>query len=248
MTTTIEADPAASEIDASELFRSEYARFKALSARARRHLPVKWEETHPCLDDRTKTTGFDRHYIYHTAWAARTVARLKPARHVDVSSALYFSSIVSAFVPCDYFEYRPVKLALKGLRVATADLLDLPFADQSVESISCMHVVEHVGLGRYGDPLDVNGDLKAMAELKRVVALGGSLLLVVPVGRPRVVFNAHRIYGFDPILQQFDGLDLQEFALIPDGHFGLGLVMNPDAAFVAKQNYGCGCFWFRRPS
>jgi len=47
-----------------------------------------------------------------------------------------------------------------------------------------MNVVEHVGLGRYGEPLDPEGDIKAMRELRRVLAPGGSLLFVVPVGRP----------------------------------------------------------------
>ena len=229
-------------------FRDEFAAFRAMAARAERKLAVSWDEAKPCLDDRTATTGFDRHYVYHTAWAARVVARTRPARHVDVSSSLYFAAIASAFVPVDYYEYRPADLNLSNLRTGTADLLALPFADRSVASISCMHVIEHVGLGRYGDPLDPDGDLKAMAELARVLAPGGDLLFVAPVGRPRVVFNAHRVYGLDDVLAAFGGLELNELALIPDGRHGLGLVTDPDPAFVAAQNYGCGCFWFRRPA
>ena len=234
------------DIDRLAQFRAEFERFKPMS-RARRGLAVRWEDTNPCLDDRTDRCGFDRHYVYHTGWAARVIAQTRPAKHVDVSSSLYFASIASAFVPVDYYEYRPVNLSLPGLRAATADLLALPFAAASVESISCMHVIEHVGLGRYGDPLDADGDLKAIAELRRVVARDGSILFVVPVGRPRVVFNAHRIYGFDQVLGYFEGMDLEQFALIPDGRFNRGIVMNPDEDFVAEQNYGCGCFWFRRP-
>ncbi len=51
----------------------------------------------------------------------------------------------------------------------TANILDLPFKGNSVESLSCMHVVEHIGLGRYGDPMDPEGDIEAIKELKRVV-------------------------------------------------------------------------------
>ena len=40
-----------------------------------------------------------------------------------------------------------------------------------------MHVVEHIGLGRYGDQVDPDGDLMAMKELERVTAKLGKLLL-----------------------------------------------------------------------
>ena len=110
-----------------------------------------------------------------------------------------------------------------------------------------MHVVEHIGLGRYGDPIDPEGDLNAMSELARVLAPGGSLLFVVPVGKPRVEFNAHRIYSPEQIRDHFGGFDLQQFALIPDGRHQMGLVINPSPEFANSQNYACGCFWFRRP-
>jgi SAM-dependent methyltransferase len=234
--------------DFAATFRDEFAAFRAMSARSPRELPVRWDDAKPFPDDRTATTGFDRHYVYHTAWAARVIARTRPARHVDVSSSIYFAAIASAFMPVDYYEFRPVRLELDNLETNVADLTKLPFADASVASISCMHVVEHVGLGRYGDPLDAEGDLAAMNELKRVVAPGGDLLLVVPVGRPRVVFNAHRIYGLGHVLDASAGLRLEQFALIPDGRFGRGLVIDPKPQFVEEQNYGCGCFWFRRPA
>src|SRR2546423_10328582 len=168
---------------ASDPFRAEFDRFRTLTAASARRLPISWDERRPCLEDRTEHCAFDRHYIYHTAWAARILATSRPARHVDISSSLYFSAIASAFVPIDYYEYRPVNIHLPNLRAATADLHDLPFTDTSVASLSCMHVVEHIGLGRYGDDLDPDGDLKAIAELQRVLAPDGSLLFVVPVGR-----------------------------------------------------------------
>jgi len=54
---------------------------------------------------------------------------------------------------------------------------------------------EHDGLGKYGDPIDPNGDLKSMKELKTVMKEDGILFLAVPVGLDRIVFNLHRIYG-----------------------------------------------------
>ena len=95
-----------------------------------------------------------------------------------------------------------------------------------------MHVAEHIGLGRYGDPLDPDGDLKAMGELKRVLAPGGLLLFVVPVGQPRVCFNAHRIYSYGQIVEAFAKLYLEEFALIPDDSIDGGLIINATAEFA----------------
>jgi SAM-dependent methyltransferase len=224
-------------------FRSEFKRFQQLSARSSPRFCLAWSERQLFLDDRTTGTPFDRHYIYHPAWAARVLARTRPALHVDIASTLHFCAIVSAFVPVTFYDYRPADLRLSDLSSEFADLLALPFPSGSVESLSCMHTVEHVGLGRYGDPIDPNGDLKAIAELKRVLAPGGSLLFVIPVGRPRILFNAHRIYAYDQIMSYFADLELREFALVPDHG---GLVENATEALANAQTYGCGCFWFKK--
>ena len=229
-----------------EQFRVQFDAFSRMQREAGREMELQWQDRLPCLDDATGNTPFDKHYLFHLAWAARIVAETRPKRHIDVSSALHFACIVSAFVPTEYYELRPVALGLDGLATAAADLVCLPFADRSIGSVSCMHVVEHVGLGRYGDRLDPVSDLNAMSELKRVLAPGGNLLFVVPVGKPRVQFNAHRVYAFEQVMECFSGLELVEFALITDQEHPAGLVRHAPAALVASQKYGCGCFWFRR--
>lgn len=233
-------------------FRHEFERFVDLSRAANRDLPLDWSDRLPCAGDQTAQTAFDRHYVYHTAWAARVLARLRPApiEHVDIASSLYFAAIASAFVPVRHYDYRPPDLRLPGLSCARADLTRLPFPDASLPSLSCMHVVEHVGLGRYGEELDPLGDLAAMAELSRVLAPAGHLLFVVPVGRPRVQFNAHRIYGFDQVRAAFPALDLVEFALVPDrtDPAGPALIDSATKEQSDRQRYGCGCFWFRKPA
>jgi hypothetical protein len=227
-------------------FRAEFRRFERMTEICGQRLPLKWDDRLPCLDDRTSSTSYDRHYVYHPAWAARVLAKTAPPCHVDLSSSLHFCTLVSAFMPVRFYDYRPANVKLSNLTSEAADLLALPFEDRSISSLSCMHVVEHIGLGRYGDPLDPDGDLKAIAELKRVLAPGGSLLFVVPVGRPRTMFNAHRIYSYDQVLGAFPELDLSEFTLIPDRDDDGGLVPNPTPEMMNAQRYGCGCFWFRR--
>lgn len=230
-------------------FRRDFAIFGSLQRFSSSDHPlVRWQDRRPCLGDRTAATSFDRHYVYHTAWAARVVRRLAPAEHVDIGSSLYFAGVASAFVAMRIYDYRPAQLRLDNLHSGAADLLALPFADGSIPSLSCMHVVEHVGLGRYGDPLDPDGDLKALAELQRVVAPGGVLLLVVPIGRPRIEFNAHRVYSRSMIEEHFSGWRLEEFALIPERAEQGGLVIDPSIELVAAQHYGCGCFLWWRPT
>jgi SAM-dependent methyltransferase len=200
------------------------------------------------LDDRDGAAGYDRHYFLHTAWAARVLAETSPTSHVDVSSHLTFSAVASAFVPMTLLEFAPPPTPVEGLEIQRGDVTRLPLADGSVKSLSCMHVVEHIGLGRYGDALDPEGDLKAMGELRRVLAPGGQLLLVVPVGRPRVVFNAHRVYDPGMVVEGLRPLKLSEFALIPDNHADGDLVRRADLSLGLHQSYGCGCFHFMKSS
>jgi Caenorhabditis protein of unknown function, DUF268 len=54
---------------------------------------------------------------------------------------------------------------------------------------------EHDGLGMYGDPLDPDGDLKAMRKMTERIKPGGLLFLAVPTGRDKILFNNARIYG-----------------------------------------------------
>jgi len=201
---------------------------------------------YPCLRDKTLATSFDRHYIFHTAWAARVLAKTNPKCHVDISSSLYFCSIVSSFVPVNFYDYRPAILDLSGLTSNHADLSALPFANESIQSLSCMHVIEHIGLGRYGDPLNPVGDLGAASELSRVLAVGGHLLIVVPLGKPNIYFNAHRVYSYDQVKAMFSNLLLMEFSLIPDDPRDGGIITDATPEQSFQQNYGCGLFWFSK--
>lgn len=229
------------------IYLKQYRAYKKINNR----FDMKFKDIYPCLRDNTKFTTFSRHYIYHPAWAARIINKNNPRFHVDISSTLHFGSILSSFIPVKFYDYRPANLVLDNLESSRADLLDLQFENNSIQSLSCMHTVEHIGLGRYGDPFSNDGDLKAMGELSRVLAINGNLLFVVPIGSKSIIqFNAHRIYTKDQILQYFDdfGLTLVEFTLIPEKEEDGGLVNNPSRELLSRQKYACGCFWFVKKS
>ena len=219
---------------------ADWRKYKKLDSAPR--FPLKMSDVYPCVTDKTPDTKFDRHYIYHTAWAARKLAQIKPVVHTDIASSLYFVGIASAFVPIQFYDFRPPELALSNVEVGQADLLRLPFTNGELKSLSCLHVIEHIGLGRYGDAVDPDGDRKAARELARVVAPGGSLLVVVPVGAAKLRFNAHRVYSKQMVLDLFPALTLKECTLIPDASGPL--LENATDNDIAAESFGCGCFWF----
>ena len=228
------------------IFNKQFKRYIELENSTNKRFSLNWKDRYPCISDATDNTDFDRHYVYHLAWATRILKQIHPDKHIDIGSYIYLPAILSAFFPSEYYEYRQPEIQLDNLLVASADLNDLPFSSNSINSLSCMHVVEHVGLGRYGDKLDYDGDLKAIREISRVLSKGGDLLFVVPVGQPKIMFNAHRIYSYDQIIVYFSDLQLMEFSLIPDNPKSGGLIRNASKALSDSQEYGCGCFWFKK--
>ena len=224
-------------------YRKQYKLFATLDTTNR--FSMSWQERYPCLDDATDNTPFEPHYLYHPAWAARIIAETKPRKHTDISSIVNFNAVVSAFIPVDFYDYRPASINLDNLKTAAIDLTNIAFASNSIPSLSCMHTVEHVGLGRYGDPLDPIGDIKAFNELNRVCAIDGNLLLVVPVGRPRIQFNAHRIYSPSQVLEHFTNFELKDFSIVLDD---ASYHKNASLDLAINQNFGCGCFWLKKIS
>jgi Caenorhabditis protein of unknown function, DUF268 len=110
-----------------------------------------------------------------------------------------------------------------------------------------MHVVEHIGLGRYGDSIDPEGDRVVASELARVLAPSGSLFFVVPrAEKAYIPYNAHRVYSFKEALGLLPGLDLLEFALIPDDAARWGMILNATEKDLIGQHYACGCLKLRK--
>lgn len=205
---------------------------------------VSWRDSYPCLSDREKETPFDPHYFFQAAWLARRLQVVRPSLHVDVGSSVLMVNVLSASVKTAFVDYRPLHVRLSNFSSLAGDILRLPFRDASVESLSCLHVIEHVGLGRYGDPLNPDGSRATAGELQRVLQPGGRLFLSVPVGRERVCFNAHRVHLPTTIHSYFQSLDLISFSLVDDsGRF----TENVHLSSALALGYGCGLFEFTKP-
>ena len=226
-------------------FKKDLRKFKQLSKEKSRidGMKVLNKDLQPILGDKTSKISFVSHYVHHTAWAARVLKKEGIKKHVDIGSSHYFAVLVSAFINFEYYEYRPMEIHLSGLFTGKADLTNLDFDDSSLSSLSCMHVVEHVGLGRYGDPIQPDGDLIAMRELSRVLKSGGHLLFVVPVGGPRLCFNRHSIYNPVEILNYFQDLNLIEFSVSTDSGV---YSKNVSPSDYIDQVYACGMYHFQK--
>ena len=80
-------------------------------------------------------------------------------------------------------------------RLKTITVSDFKKSPAQFDAAFSISSFEHDGLGRYGDPLDPQGDLIAMRNVKGMLKPDGLLFLAVPIGKDRLVWNAHRIYG-----------------------------------------------------
>jgi hypothetical protein len=205
--------------------------------------PLLHSNDHPCLHDRTASHPLDAHYFYQAVWAFRAIMASGATHHVDIGSQTNLVGMLTTITHTTFVDIRPLELDLENYACRTGSILSLPFPDNSIQSLSCLHVAEHIGLGRYGDPLDPLGTQKACHELARVLAPGGQLFFSLPVGKPRVCFNAHRIHSPEQILSYLSPLTLVEFSAVDDsGHFH----QDSDPADYLNANYACGLFRFTR--
>lgn len=90
---------------------------------------------YPCLQDKTESTPLDSVYFFQDTWAAKKIFELKPKKHVDVGSNAKTIGLISQFVETTMIDIRPLSLNLKGLNFKKGSILELPFKDNSVESI-----------------------------------------------------------------------------------------------------------------
>jgi len=193
---------------------------------------------YPCIYDATATTEIEPTYFYQDSWAFEHIVHNHPSRHVDVGSHHKYVALLSKVLPVTMVDIRPLSLPLDSLTFREGSILNLPYEDGSVPSISSLCVVEHIGLGRYGDPLDSRGTEKALDELKRIVAPGGDLYLSIPLDdENRTYFNAHRAFSEEYLFKLFKPFEVLNKRYIYGKEFCTEL----------RSGFGTGCYWLRKP-
>ncbi len=225
-------------------FCGDWFKYNRLETNA--NMRAKLTNLHPVLADIDEPAGqVDAHYFYQDIWAARRVYKSRPTHHVDIGSRLDgFVAHVLSFVPVTVIDIRPGPIAVTGLTFMqdNATTLDRLESD-SIGSLSSLHVGEHFGLGRYGDPIDPTAHLKFMASLARVLRPGGRLLFSVPSGVEKVCFNSYRVLSPDTILNAFSTLHLVSFSAITDeGTFLEDCTID----VIRGAEYGCGLYEFTK--
>ncbi len=231
-----------------------------------RFLPRYWRErrafvaaggkvTHhfPILADYADQAGAAKgHYFHQDLLVASFIHASAPRRHVDVGSRVDgFVAHVAAFRPIEVMDVRALDdTGHANIRFLKRDLMDrAPDMDGMADSVSCLHAIEHFGLGRYADPVNPSGHMEGFRNIWRMVAPGGRLYMGFPIGRANEVhFNAHRVFHPRDIFTWANDLgpeNLERFDYVDDAgklHCNVDLLAG-DIAVV----YGCGIYTFRRP-
>lgn len=201
----------------------------------------KIEALYPVLRERFETNGdLKSHYFHEDLLVARRVFENKPIKHVDVGSRVDgFVAHVASFREVEVFDIRPQTSKVLNMRFVTADFMDVSTAwHEYTDSLSSLNVIEHFGLGRYGDTVDANGHLKGLENIKKVLMKGGKFYFSTPIGPQRIEFNAHRVFSMEYLLRIFKpDYTLDYFSYVDDGG---DLQENVEVTEEKiKNNFGC---------
>lgn len=203
---------------------------------------------YPILSDYKDWAGTMKgHYFHQDLYVAQAIFKAKPVRHVDVGSSIAgFVSHVASFMPIEILDIRPVPSSSKNISFTQQDVMQGLTIRTS--SLSCLHTIEHFGLGRYGDPIDPNGHLKGFKNLVTAVESGGNFYISFPISsRERVEFNAHRVFHPESILSWpgAEELKLIDFAFVDDSGDLHASSLIKDAV-DSNLKYGCGIYTFAK--
>jgi len=199
------------------------------------------------MDRRDQSGVASGHYFHQDLLVAQRIFQNRPQHHVDVGSRVDgFVAHVAVFRRIEVLDIRGQRSQIPNITFTQADIMsdDFPLQDYS-DSISCLHAIEHFGLGRYGDTLDTSGHLRGMTNIYRCLKPGGTLYLSTPIGPQRIEFNAHRVFSLQYLLNWIKPLfTIKTFSLVNDS----GDLISPlelsgtniDTNFGCQ--FGCGIF------
>lgn len=205
---------------------------------------------HPCFEDKMASSGIAKGaYFHQDLLVAQRIFQNNPQTHIDIGSRIDgFVAHVASFREIKVFDIRPPENTVKNIKFSQLDFMtELPQEMvESCDSLSCLHAIEHFGLGRYGDTINFNGHLLGMENLYKLLKHGGTLYFSTPMGEPQQIkFHAHRIFSLRYLLKQFNGkYKIKRFSFVNDEGYLFENVNlseeNINTSFHCK--YGCGIF------
>ncbi len=203
---------------------------------------------YPILNERSSESGtMSGHYFHLDLLIAQMIFRNNPERHIDLGSRTDgFVAHVASFRKIEVFDIRPLVSTVKNIDFTQADLMQLPSnMIACCDSLSSLHAIEHFGLGRYGDPIDINGHLKAIENIWAMLKTGGKFYFAVPIGKQRIEFNAHRIFSIEYLIKVLDKkFTIDNFSYVDDygDLFENATLTDINIASNFNCKYGCGIF------
>jgi hypothetical protein len=215
----------------------------------RSSVSFRFGKLYPCLEDRLDSSGTAKgHYFHQDLSVARKIFKNNPTVHVDVGSRIDgFVAHVASFRSIEVLDIRPLENVIPKVKFLQCDLMgSLPASLVNYcDSLSCLHALEHFGLGRYGDPINPDGHLVGFDNLHGLVQLGGTLYFSVPIGPQRIEFNAHRVFSVKYLLELMaDRFRIESFSFVNDeGDFIEDAELTQDLIDGdCGCYYGCGIF------
>lgn len=229
---------------------NEYLVFRRQNAGLETAWPLRFNAPYFC--DRNDAGGVaSGHYFHQDLLIARRIYVAKPEKHVDVGSRVDgFVAHVAVFREIEVIDVRPINSKVHNIIFKQDDLMG-PKSElgEYCDSLSCLHALEHFGLGRYGDKVDSEGYVKGFESLSLMLRSNGILYLSVPIGAERVEFNGQRVFSLRRVFDLFkDRFELVSLSYVDDSGD-----LHENVTDIARGieddfglSYGCGIFELRK--
>lgn len=206
----------------------------------------------PCLHDRYDSGGnVHSEYFWVDLYVAQKIYNASPMCHADVGSRVDgFVAHIASFRKIEVFDVRDIECKIPNVTFTQRNLICKESChDNHCDSLSCLHALEHFGLGRYGDQLDPDGYITGFKNMSAMLQKGGLFYLAVPIGEERIEFNGQHVFSPFTILKfaSSNSLEVIEFASVSDGAgVSLHSLTTESFAYFANLRYKLGIFTFKK--
>jgi hypothetical protein len=172
----------------------------------------------PALNDFSAASGSaDGHYFWQDLICANWIYQKHPKHHFDVGSRVDgFIAHLTVFMSVNQLDIRKLSSEVPNLIFLVGNA-QKPLHDYQLrfDSVSSLHSIEHFGLGRYGDEIDVDGHTKGLLNISDCVSPDGTFYVSFPIGEHCVEFNSQRVLHPNWPVEILKNFVLEEFVLIP---------------------------------